>query len=281
MQPPHPLSSPSPPTFNLSQHQGLFKWVSSSQQVATVLEFQLQHQSLQWYSGLISFRMDWMDLLAVQETLKSLLQHHTLKASIFQCSASIMVQLSHLYMTTGKTIGLTRWTVVGKVMSLLFNMLSRFVIAFLPRSKHLLISWLQSTICSDFWAQENKICHCFHCFSSIFHEVRGYTHWSSALCNQLHCEEIPHVQGQRRSPSKMVGGVKSHLESNPIPTRDTQRAQTNLVHTRTQRPHRDWDRTVSEHLLWRYGSAVDRCRGRGSGCSRPGHGISPLGGGHH
>ena len=96
------------------------------------------------YSGLISFRMDWLDLLAVQGALKSLLQHHSSKASILQCSAFFIVQLSHPYMTTGKTIALTRQTFVGKVMSLLFNMLSRLVIAFLPRSKHLLISWLQS-----------------------------------------------------------------------------------------------------------------------------------------
>ena len=96
------------------------------------------------YSGLISFRMDWLDLLAVQGTLKSLLQHHSSKASILRCSAFFTVQLSHPYMTTGKTIALTRQTFVGKVMSLLFNMLSRFVIAFLPRSKCLLISWLQS-----------------------------------------------------------------------------------------------------------------------------------------
>ena len=96
------------------------------------------------YSGLISFRIDWFDLLAVQGTLKSLLQYHSSKASVLQCSAFFMVQLSHLYMTTGKTIALTIWTFVGKVMSLLFNMLSRFVIAFLPRSKRLLISWLQS-----------------------------------------------------------------------------------------------------------------------------------------
>src|SRR5574340_409247 len=94
--------------------------------------------------GLISFRMDWLDLLAVQGTLKSLLQHHTSKASILRCSAFFTVQLSHPYMTTGKTIALTRRTSVGKVMSLLFNMLSRLVITFLPRSKHLLISWLQS-----------------------------------------------------------------------------------------------------------------------------------------
>ena len=96
------------------------------------------------YSGLISFRMDWLDLLAVQGTLKSLLQHHSSKASILRHSAFFIVQLSHLYITTGKTIALTRWTFVGKVMSLLFNMLSRFVIGFLPRSKRLLISWLQS-----------------------------------------------------------------------------------------------------------------------------------------
>ena len=96
------------------------------------------------YSGLISFRMDWLDLLAVQGTLNSLLQHHSSKASILQCSAFFMVQLSHPYMTTGKTIALTRWTFFDKVMSLFFNMLSRLVITFLPRSKCLLISWLRS-----------------------------------------------------------------------------------------------------------------------------------------
>ena len=96
------------------------------------------------HPGLISFRMDWLDLLAVQGALKSLLQHHTSKASILRHSAFFTVQLSHPYMTTGKTIALTRWTFVGKVMSLLFNMLSRLVVTFLPRSKHLLTSWLQS-----------------------------------------------------------------------------------------------------------------------------------------
>ena len=96
------------------------------------------------HPGLISFRMDWLSLLAVQGTLKSLLQHHSSKATILQCSAFFMVQLSHPYMTTGKTIALTRWTSVGQVMSLLFNMLSRLVVTFLPRSKHLLISWLQT-----------------------------------------------------------------------------------------------------------------------------------------
>ena len=96
------------------------------------------------YSGLISFRIDWLDLLTIQGTLKSLLQHHSPKASILWHSAFFILQLSQPYMTTGKTIALTRWTFVGKVMSLLFSMLSRLVITFLPRSKHLLISWLQS-----------------------------------------------------------------------------------------------------------------------------------------
>ena len=96
------------------------------------------------HPGLISFRMDWLDLLAVQRTLKSLLQDHSSKASILQHSAFFTVQLSHPYMTTGKAIALTRWTFVGKVMSLLFNILSRLVITFLPRSKRLLLSWLQS-----------------------------------------------------------------------------------------------------------------------------------------
>ena len=109
------------------------------------------------YSGLISFRMDWFDLLAVQGILKSLLQHHNSKASIFWCSAFFTIQLSHLYMTTGKTIALTRGTFVVKVMSLLFNMLSRFVIDFLPRSKRLLIFMAAVTICSDFGAPENKV----------------------------------------------------------------------------------------------------------------------------
>ena len=108
------------------------------------MEFQLQPESSSEYSGLISFRIDWLDLLAVQGTLKSLLQHHTSKASILWHSVFFIVQLSHPYMTTGKTIALTRWTFVGKVTSLLFNMLSKLVITFLPRSKTLLISWLQS-----------------------------------------------------------------------------------------------------------------------------------------
>ena len=116
IQPSHPLLSPFPPTLNLPQQQGLFKWVSSSHQVAKVLEFQFQHQSFQWTPR--------TDLLAVQGTLKSLLQHHSSKASILRHSAYFIVQLSHPYMNTGKTIALNRWTFVDKVMSLHFNILS-------------------------------------------------------------------------------------------------------------------------------------------------------------
>ena len=116
------------------------------------------------YSGLISFRMDWLDLIAVQGTLKSLLQHHSSKASILWRSAFFMVQFSHPYMTTGKTIALTLWTFVGKVMSLLFNMLPRFLIAFLPRSKHLLISWVQSPSAVILEPKKINSVTAFHCF---------------------------------------------------------------------------------------------------------------------
>ena len=140
IQPSHPLSSPTPPAFSLSHHQGLFQWVSSmlrSQRIgasaaASVLPVNIQG----WFS------LGLTDLLAVQGTLKSLLQHHSSKASILWCSAFFMVQFSHPYMTAGKTIALTMETFVGEVMSLLFNKLSRFIIAFHPRSKCLLISWL-------------------------------------------------------------------------------------------------------------------------------------------
>ena len=115
------------------------------------------------HPGLISFRMDWLDLLGVWGTLKSLLQHHSSKASILRSSAFFIVQLSHPHMTTGKTIALTRWTFVGKVMFLLFNMLSSLVIAFLPRSKCLLISWLHSPS-ALILEPKTIVCHCFHCF---------------------------------------------------------------------------------------------------------------------
>ena len=120
------------------------------------------------HPGLISFRMNWLDLLAVQGTLRSLLQHHSSKASILQHSAFFTVQLSHPYITTGKTIALTRRTFVGKVMSLLFNVLSRLVITFLPRSKCLLISWLHSPSAVMLEPKKNKVSHCFHCFPIYF-----------------------------------------------------------------------------------------------------------------
>ena len=123
----HPLSPPSLPAFNLSQHQGLFQWVSSSHHVAKILVL------------LFAFRIDWFNLFAVQGTLKTILQHHNSKASILRHSA-----FSHPYMTTRKTIVLTKWIFVSKMMPLLFNMLSRLIVAFLPSSTHLLISWLQS-----------------------------------------------------------------------------------------------------------------------------------------
>ena len=116
------------------------------------------------HPGMISFRMDWLDLLAVQGTLKSLLQHHSSKASICLRSGFFIVQLSHPYMTIGKTIALTRWTFVGKVMFLLYNMLSRLVTTFLSRSKHLLISWLQSPSAVILEPQKIKSVNCFHCF---------------------------------------------------------------------------------------------------------------------
>ena len=127
-------------------------------------------------SGLISFRMDWLDLLAVQGTLNSILQHHSSKASILQHSAFFTVQLSHPYMTTGKTIPLTRWTLVGKVMSLLFNMLSRLIITFLPRSKHLLISWLQSPSAVILEPKKRKYVTTFTFSPSICHAVMGPVH---------------------------------------------------------------------------------------------------------
>ena len=151
IQPSRPLSSPSPPAFCLSQYQGLFHWVSSSHQVAKVLELHLHHQS---------FRIDWFALVAVQGILKSLLQRHSSKESILWCLTFFMVQLSHPYTTTGKTIASTLRTFVSKVMSLLFNVLSRLVIAFLPRSKRLLISWLHSLSMVILEPKRNKVFHC-------------------------------------------------------------------------------------------------------------------------
>ena len=157
IQPSHPLSSPSPPAPSPFQHQDLFQWVNSSHEVAKNWSFSFSISPSNEHPGLISFRMDRLDLLAVQGTLKSLLQHHSSKASILRCSAFFIVPLSHSYMTTGKTIALTRRTFVGKVMSLLLGMLSRLIITFLPRTKCL--NFMATvTICSDFGAQKNKVC---------------------------------------------------------------------------------------------------------------------------
>ena len=134
IQPSHPLLFPSPPALNLFQHQGLFQRVSSLHQVAKILELQFQHQPFQWIFR-VDFLQDWLvGSLCYPRTPKSRLQHHSSKASILQHKAFFTVQHSHPYMTTGKTIVFSRWTLVGKVKSLLFNMLSRFLIAFLPRS---------------------------------------------------------------------------------------------------------------------------------------------------
>ena len=144
IQPSHLLSSPSPPPSLFPSIRGFSNESALHIRWPKYWSFSFNISPSNKCSGLISFRMDWFDFLAVQETLKSLLQCHSSKASIFRCSAFFIAQLSHPYMTTGKTTALTRWTFVGQVMSLLFNMLSRLVITFLPRRKHLLNSWLQS-----------------------------------------------------------------------------------------------------------------------------------------
>ena len=156
------LSSPFPPAFNLSRIRVFSN--ESALHIRWPKYWSFSFSISPSNSGLVSFRMDWLNLLAVQETLKSLLQHHSSKASILCCSAFFVVQLSYPYKTTGKTIALTRWTLVGKVMSLLLNMLSRLVITFPPRSKRLLISWLQSPSAVILEPPQNKVCHCFHCF---------------------------------------------------------------------------------------------------------------------
>ena len=163
IQPSHPLSSPSSLAFNLSQHQGF-----SNESVLPIRwpkywSFHFSISPSNEYSELISFRKDLLDLLATQGTLKGLLQYHSSDTSILQHSAFFIVQLSHPYMTTGKTIALTRQAFVGKVIFLLFNKLSMLVINFLLRSKHLLISWLQSTS-TVILEPKNIVCHCFHCF---------------------------------------------------------------------------------------------------------------------
>ena len=157
IQPSHPLTSPSPPAFSSNELALHIRWPK-------YWGFSFSISPSNEYSELISFRIDWFHLLAVQGTLKSLLQNHSSKVSILWCSAFFMVQLSHPYMTTGKAIALTRQTFVGKVMSLLFNMLPRLVIAFLPRSKHLLISWLLQSPSAETLEPPKVKSRCFHCF---------------------------------------------------------------------------------------------------------------------
>jgi len=194
--PSHPLSTPSP-TFSLSQHQGLFQWVSSLHQVAKVLELQLQHQSFQWIFR-ADFFYDWLvwfpcSLRNCQDS--SLNTNST--ASVLWLSAFFIVQFLHPYMTTGKTITLTRWTFAGKVMSLLFNMLSRLVIAFLPR-KNFFNSFnfmAAVTKCSDFGAQENKVSYCFHYFPINLPWRLWFFQWSCmdvrvGLWRKLSAEEL-------------------------------------------------------------------------------------------
>ena len=174
IQPSHPLSSLSPPTLNLSQHQGLYSKESALRiRWPKYWSFSFNISPSNEHPGLISFRMDWLDLLAVQRTLKSLLQHHSSKASILWRSALFTVQLSHPYMTTGITTALTRRTFVDKVMSLLFNMLSRLIITFLPRSKCHLISWLQSPPAVILEPQKIKSATVSTVSLSICHEVMG------------------------------------------------------------------------------------------------------------
>ena len=173
IQPSHPLSSPSSPTFNLSQHQSLLNESVLHIRGPKDWSFSFSISPSNKHSGLISFRMDWLDLLPVQGILKSLLQHHSSKASILKHSAVFIVQLSHPYMTTGKTIALTKQTFVVKVISLLLNMLSRSVITFLPRSKRLLISWLQSPSVVILELKKRKSDTVFTVSPSICHEVMG------------------------------------------------------------------------------------------------------------
>ena len=144
IQPSHPRSSPSPPVPSSLSIRVFFKESTLPMGWPKYWSFSFSISSSKEQPGLICFRMDWLDLLAVEGILSSLLQHHGSKASVLLCSVFFTIQVSHPYVTTRKTIALTTWTFVGKVMSLLLNMLSRLVITFLPRSKHLLISWLQS-----------------------------------------------------------------------------------------------------------------------------------------
>ena len=183
IQPSHPLSPPSPPALSVPQHQGLFNELSLHIRWLKYWSFSFSISLSNEYSGLMSFKTHWLDLLAVQGTLKSLFQHHSSKASILWCSDFFIVQLSHPYVTTGKTIALTIRTFVGKVISLFFNTLSRLVITFIPRSKHLLISWLQSPSAVMLEPPKIKVCHCFPCFPIYLPWRDGTRHHDLSFLN--------------------------------------------------------------------------------------------------
>ena len=171
IKPSHPLQSPSLLTFNLSQHQGLVQWVSSTHQVPRYWSFSFNISPSNEYSGLISYKMGWLDVLQSKRFWR-IFSNTTVQKQQFLALNFLIVQLSHPYMTTGKTTALTRWTVVGKVMPLLFNMLSRLVIPFLPRSKCLLITWLQSPT-SVILEPKIKWTNVSTVSPSTCHEVRG------------------------------------------------------------------------------------------------------------
>ena len=178
-QPSHPLLPPSAPALSLFQYHGIFQWVGSSHQVVKYWSSSFSISPSSEYSGLISLRIDWFHLLAVQGTLKSLLQHHDSKVPVLQHSTFFVLQLSHPYITTGNTTASTTWTFVHKGMSLLFNILSSFVIAFLPRGKHLLTSQLHSLSAVIFGAQKIKCIAVSAFSSSISCDVMDWMPWSS------------------------------------------------------------------------------------------------------
>ena len=197
----HPLLSTSPDFsswYPLSQHQGLCKWVSSLHQVAKVLELQLQHWALQWIFR-VDFRKDWpVWSPSVQGTRKSLLQRHSSKTSILWLSAFFMVHLSHPYMTSGKVIALTIWTFIDKVMSWLFNTLSRFIVAFLPRSRGLLISCLQSQSAVILEPEKIKSVTVSIVSPSICHEMMGLDAMNSFECWGISQLFHPHQEALQR-----------------------------------------------------------------------------------
>ena len=237
IQPSCPLSSPSPPAFNLSQRQGFFQWVSSSYQGPNYWSFSFSISPSNEYSGLISFWMDWLDLLAVQGILKSLLQHHSSKASVHQCSAFFIVQLSHPYMATGKTIALTRWTFVGKVLSLLLicclgchNFSSKEQVSFNFMAV--------VTICSDFGAPQNKICHCFP-FPCLF----AMKWWDQTPLGETSGSKL--VWGKRRKKNMQNKGARDLT----LPWKNPE----------------DWGRWEKSWIQWYRGMIKDGVLGKGNG----------------